>query len=338
MPSLFDNSASQPGLHIWRIEKLRPIRMSDNNGEFFSGDAYLVLRNEEDGESHLHIWLGEKSSKDEQGAGALLATQLDDFLGGRPVQHRETQGNESELFMSYFPKGVKYKEGGVDSGFQKVQTGPAKIQKLYQVKGKKNIRATEVSLKWSNFNRGDCFLLDLGETIIGWSGSQSNMFERQKLTEIANGIRDCERKGKSKVQIVVEGEEPEEMIQILGPKPQLADGNPEDDTKADVKHAKAVGLYKISDATGAMRLTVVSESSPFDRKLLVTDDCFILDNGKYGKIYIWKGNKANEEEKKAALLVADKFIKEMNYKPNTQVEILPEGRETVLFKQFFKTW
>lgn len=317
---------------------MKPIPVPDNKGEFFSGDAYLVLHNEEDGISHLHIWLGEKSSKDEQGASAFLATQLDDFLGGRPVVHRETQGNESERFMSYFPKGVKYKEGGVDSGFQKVQAGPVKIQKLYQVKGKKNVRATEVSLKWSSFNKGDCFLLDLGETIIAWSGSQCNIREKQKLTEIANGIRDLERKGKAKVQIVDEGEEPEEMIQILGAKPQLPDGNPEDDIKADEKHAKTAGLYKVSDATGAMRLTVASESSPFDRKLLVTDDCFILDNGKYGKIYIWKGKKANEEEKKASLLVADKFIKDMNYKPNTQVEILPEGRETALFKQFFICW
>ncbi|MGH0159901.1 UNVERIFIED_CONTAM: hypothetical protein FKN15_038421, partial [Acipenser sinensis] len=54
---------------------------------------------------------GEKSSRDEQVACAMLATQLDDFLGGDPVQHREVQGFESPEFMKLFPRGVTYKVG-----------------------------------------------------------------------------------------------------------------------------------------------------------------------------------------------------------------------------------
>lgn len=56
-------------------------------------------------------------------------------------------------------------EGGVDSAFHKTSPGaaPAAIKKLYQVKGKKNIRATERALSWDSFNTGDCFILDLGQ-------------------------------------------------------------------------------------------------------------------------------------------------------------------------------
>ena len=81
------------------------------------------------------------------------------------VQHRESQGNESDLFMSYFPHGLKYQEGGVESAFHKTSPGTtlAAIKKLYQVKGKKNIRATERMLSWDSFNTGDCFILDLGQ-------------------------------------------------------------------------------------------------------------------------------------------------------------------------------
>ena len=53
-------------------------------------------------------------------------------------------------------------EGGVDSGFRRAQ-GSGAVHRLYQIKGKRNIRAKEVELSWASFNKGDCFILDLGE-------------------------------------------------------------------------------------------------------------------------------------------------------------------------------
>lgn len=40
-----------------------------------------------------------------------------------------------------------------------------------------------------------------------------------------------------------------------------------------------------------MNLTKVADSSPFALELLLSDDCFVLDNGLCGKIYIWKGTR-----------------------------------------------
>lgn len=48
-------------------------------------------------------------------------------------------------------------------------------------------------------------------------------------------------------------------------------------------------LPQVSDATGQMNLTKVADSSPFALELLLSDDCFVLDNGLCGKIYVWKG-------------------------------------------------
>nr|XP_036868071.1 macrophage-capping protein isoform X2 [Manis javanica] len=329
--SPFPGLVRSPGLHIWRVEKLKPVPVArENQGIFFSGDSYLVLYNGLEEFSHLHMWIGQQSSRDEQGACAMLAVQLNTLLGDRPVQHREVQGNESDLFMSYFPHGVKYQEGGVESAFHKTSPGttPAPIKKLYQVKGKKNIRATEQALSWDSFNTGDCFILDLGQNIFTWCGAKSNILERNKARDLALAIRDSERQGKARVEIVTDGEEPAEMIQVLGPKPVLKEGNPEEDLMAD----------QVSNATGQMNLTKVADSSPFALELLVSDDCFVLDNGLCGKIYIWKGQKANEKERQAALQVAEDFISRMRYPPNTQVEILSQGHESPIFKQFFKSW
>lgn len=46
---------------------------------------------------------------DERGAGAIIMTQMDDFLGGVPRQFTEFQNQESVTFMSYFKTGVRYK-------------------------------------------------------------------------------------------------------------------------------------------------------------------------------------------------------------------------------------
>lgn len=46
---------------------------------------------------------------------------------------------------------------------------------------------------------------------------------------------------------------------------------------------------QVSDATGSMKITKISDKSPFGKDLLVRDDCFILDNGANGKIFVWKG-------------------------------------------------
>ncbi|XP_014844806.1 PREDICTED: macrophage-capping protein isoform X2 [Poecilia mexicana] len=336
-PGQFGPEVRSPGLRVWRVEKMKAVPLDASEvGAFYNGDSYLVLMNRGEQGADLHMWIGEKSSRDEQVACAMLATQLDNFLGGDPVQHRQVQGFESPEFMELFPRGVSYKEGGVESGFRQSQ-GSGTVQRLYQIKGKRNIRAKEVELTWSSFNKGDCFILDLGETILSWTGSQANIFEKQKVREIASLIRDTDRHGKARVVDTSEGEEPEEMLKVLGPMPPLAESTSEEDSKADASNSAS--LYKVSDATGAMTTTKVSEKSPFAKELLVRDDCFILDNGANGKIFVWKGHGANIEEKNAALQMADNFIEQMKYpRMKTQVEILPQGKETIIFKQFFKNW
>lgn len=61
--SPFPPTVKLPGLHIWRVEKLKPVPVApENYGIFFSGDSYLVLHNGPEELSHLHLWIGKGGS------------------------------------------------------------------------------------------------------------------------------------------------------------------------------------------------------------------------------------------------------------------------------------
>lgn len=55
-----------------------------------------------------------------------------------------------------------FQAGGVASGFQHVITNDLSAKRLFHIKGRRVVRATEVSLNWASFNKGDCFIVDLG--------------------------------------------------------------------------------------------------------------------------------------------------------------------------------
>ncbi|CAM4518876.1 unnamed protein product [Lepidochelys olivacea] len=338
----FANAGLKSGLQIWRIEKMDLGPVPENlHGNFYVGDAYLVLHTLKKSDAtfyKLHFWLGKECTQDESTAAAIFTVQMDDYLGGKPVQSREIQGYESTDFVGYFKGGIKYKAGGVASGFKHVVTNDLSAQRLLHIKGRRVVRATEVPLSWASFNKGDCFIVDLGTEIYQWCGSTCNKFERLKAAQVAVGIRDNERNGRSQLIVVEEGSEPRQLTKVLGTKPLLREDDDNDDEAADITNRRIAKLYMVSDASGSMKVSVVAEENPFSRAMLLSAECFILDHGAARKIFVWKGKDANPHERKAAMKTAEEFIQQMNYPANTQIQVLPEGGETPIFKQFFRDW
>lgn len=334
----FTTAGKKPGRQAWRIENmdLKPCPEAVH-GSFYTGDAYLLLLTTQAPSYCIHMWLGAECSQDESGAAAIFAMQLDDYLGGKPVQFREVQGHESQTFLGYFKSGIQYKMGGVASGFKHVKTNSPDVKRLLHVKGRRVVRATEKEMRWSSFNQGDCFIIDHGMDIFVWCGSQSNHFEKLKASQLAIDIRDNEKNGRGKIHKFDEGSEPEEVIKILGTKPAIAPCS-SDDEQVEKTYKKKASLYMISDASGQMKVTCVEQSSPFKQAVLSPEECYILDNGMDGIIFVWKGPKANKQERKEAMATGEKFSKDKNYSKHIQIQVLPAGGETTLFKQFFSDW
>ena len=56
------------------------------------------------------------------------------------------------------------------------------IRRLYHLKGKRNVRMTEVPLKITSLNHGDAFVLDLGSMVYVWFGAECGRMERAKVS------------------------------------------------------------------------------------------------------------------------------------------------------------
>lgn len=75
----------------------------------------------------------------------MKTVELDAALGGRAVQYRESQGHETDLFLSYFKPCIVPLEGGVKSGFKKVEA-EAYETRLFMCRGARLARVTQASV------------------------------------------------------------------------------------------------------------------------------------------------------------------------------------------------
>jgi len=324
-------TGKEAGTYVWRIEQFIVTEVPKNMvGKFYDGDAYIVLhsvKNAGGSLSHtIHFWLGDGCSQDEAGTAAYKTVELDEFLGGGPVEYREVQGFESNLFLSLFTN-FTILHGGVKSGFKHVE-GESYTNRLLHVHGdRKMVYVDEVPMSVSSLNQGDVFILDMGLKLYQWNGSKSSGAERIKAGQYAAAI-DSERSGKATVSVHAEGDSDlADFWKALGGEGAV---QPPLEHKVVVRE-KAV--WKLSDASGKLTFSQISKGS-IAKASLDHADVFIVDSG--ATVFAWVGNKTTQTERRGALGYATQYLVDNNLPITTNVVRVIDGGESPEFEAAFK--
>lgn len=319
---------SAVGIKIWRIVKFEVKDWPKQDyGKFYAGDSYIILNTYKPDPASaelaydVHFWIGSHSTQDEYGTAAYKTVELDTFLDDKPVQHREVQGHESDLFLSYFKDGLSILEGGAETGFRHVTPEQYKPRLLHFSGAKRNIVVQEVPLARARVHSGDVFILDLGLKLYQWNGNESNKDERFKAMQYMNHLKS--ERGKSESETLEEADTPSDHPFFQS----LVDDDIPDPEIDHPDKAEPSTLLKVSDSAGHIKISEVKRGSvgPGD---LDSNDVYILDIGK--ECFVWVGNKASAEEKKNGLGYAHQHLMKTSH-PLIPISVIKEGQHNKAF-------
>lgn len=309
-PAWTGTNMQYAGLHIWRVEKFKLVPVNVNTyGVFHEGDSYVLLSVYFDSNNmvryNVHFWLGSKTTQDEMGTAAYKTVELDTYLHGKAVQYRECQGNESDLFRSYFPQGITYNVGGVDSGFHKVEeyNYDNYVPLLYKVHEN---GVVQLPLAVNSVTDDDVFVLDIGLTLYVYGGPTSSHKEKYLAQYVALNIKESR---KNCVVVPVEDKTTRELF--LSYVRKYAN---------DLLTGRK--LLRINETDGKFTVTKVPE--PITYSLFDTNDAYVFETCH--TTYVWVGKQSNYNELLDAWKVAFKVSNSTD-----SITLVKEGNETETF-------
>lgn len=323
------NVGQKPGTQIFRINKFKVEKWPlEDYGKFYNGDSYIVLHTyKKDPSSEellydVHFWIGKYSTADEYGTAAYKTVELDTFLDDKPIQHREVQGQESDLFKSYF-EFFTIMKGGCDTGFRRTGPDGYKMRLFHIVGERKQISVTQVPFKKGNLNSEDVFVIDCGLRIYQFNGETANKDEKFRATMYVNQIKG-ERMGKPRLDILEE--------KSISPSHRFYKLLPEGTSKEKGEPIEnSFEMHKVSDNSGKMEILEISKDS-IDRSQLKSGDVYLCNTPKH--LFVWIGKEASIHERRSCMGFAHKFL---SNKPNpfVPVTVIAEGQSNKDFSEAF---
>jgi gelsolin len=187
----------------YHIQKGRLVKMP-NPGAFGRGDCYLV-----DAGPKIYLWIGPKSTIDEKFLTAATAVIRDTEREGKADIDRIEGGNEPAAFKALFDD-FKLTDEDTEGILRKVhlETHEYKLWKVHH-EGDETFFA-EVPLNKSSLKSDDVFILDTWDDIWVWRGKNASAREKFDGNILARRY-DAERVGVQDIEIIEEGDEPEQF-------------------------------------------------------------------------------------------------------------------------------
>ncbi len=189
---------------VFHVQKGKLVKMLDG-GVFGRGDCYLV-----DAGPKIYLWIGPNSSVDEKFLTAASAVMRDTARKGHADIDRIEGGNEPEEFKALFDD-FQLTDEDTESILKHVQLEKKEF-KLWRVhhEGDETFFA-EVPLNKASLHSDDVYILDTWEDLFVWRGKDATAREKFDGTMLARRY-DAERVGVQEIDLIEEGDEPQEFL------------------------------------------------------------------------------------------------------------------------------
>ena len=192
---------------VYHVQKGRLVRMPDP-GAFGRGDCYLV-----DAGMKIYLWIGPKSTVDEKFLTAASAVMSDTAREGRADIDRIEGGNEPDDFKALFDD-FQLTDEDTAGILKKVhlETHEYKLWRVHREEDETFF--AEVPMNKGSLKTDDVFILDTWDDIFVWRGKAASAREKFDGNILARRY-DAERVGVQEIEIIEEGDEPEEFLKAF---------------------------------------------------------------------------------------------------------------------------
>ena len=192
---------------VYHVQKGKLVRMPDP-GSFGRGDCYLV-----DAGMKIYLWIGPNSSVDEKFLTAASAVMRDQSREGKADIDRIDGGNEPADFKALFTD-FQLTDEDTEGILKKVhlETHEYKLWRVHR-EGDETFFA-EVPVNKDELKTDDVFILDTWDDIFVWRGKGATAREKFDGTILARRY-DAERVGVQEIEIIEEGNEPEDFLKAF---------------------------------------------------------------------------------------------------------------------------
>ncbi|KAI8899011.1 hypothetical protein BC833DRAFT_525213 [Globomyces pollinis-pini] len=351
--SIFNqNLGSTLGLTIFRMENLIPVLLDAHYyGQFCIADCYIILNSIEIDDKITHqlfTWIGSEAETDKKFCAAMYSVVLRNLLESPSKIIRETESDESDLFLSLFSTDLTL----LDETFA-TETGLFMAEekkyptRLYELRGKKGVTLHLVKLIISTLKSECVYVLDSGLELYQWNGLQSSLQHRSKGRMLLGRINKQERSCKASVIELDQNDEDDRFWEFFSNRDQdQIEGKfyltfhlfkNKIDFKGDlVELSNRTILYRVFPKVAPDLESHIVSTEKLKQTMLIKDGCYVLDFGV--ELFMWFGKDSWKDLRKVSTDLFAKVVASVPRPKWVGFTKCVDGAEPEVFKLRFEDW